>query len=74
MNYLSLIGRENELFKEDILNNELNFAELIKNSKCLVIGGVPYVRCSTLNYDNDAICDYNDRDADGDGGVLRFSQ
>ncbi len=39
MNYLSLIGRENELFKEDILNNELNFAELIKNSKCLVIGG-----------------------------------
>lgn len=39
MNYLSLIGREAELFTEDILNNESNVSELIINSKCLVIGG-----------------------------------
>ena len=39
MNYLSLIGRENELFSNDILDNANNIAELIRNSKCLVIGG-----------------------------------
>lgn len=52
----------------DTLSNEQYSST--SNIQCLVIGGVPYVRCSTLDYDNDAICDYNDRDADGDG-VLR---
>lgn len=39
MNYLSLIGRENELFTKDIIKYADNITELIKNSKCLVIGG-----------------------------------
>jgi len=39
MNYLSLIGRENELFTKDIFKHADDISELIQNSKCLVIGG-----------------------------------
>jgi len=36
---LSLIGREHELFSDDISNNELEFFEIIRNSRFLVLGG-----------------------------------
>ena len=39
MNYLSLIGRETELFEEDILNNSTKIASIISSSRFLVIGG-----------------------------------
>ena len=39
MNYLSLIGRETELFEEDILVNSTKIASIISNSRFLVIGG-----------------------------------
>ena len=39
MNYLSLIGRETELFSEDVVTRESFLKELIGNSRCLVIGG-----------------------------------
>ena len=39
MNYLSLIGRENELFEEDIFNNSTKIASIISSSRFLVIGG-----------------------------------
>lgn len=39
MNYLSLIGREAELFSEDVLARESFLKELIGNSRCLVVGG-----------------------------------
>jgi FlaA1/EpsC-like NDP-sugar epimerase len=38
MNYLNLIGRDTELFEEDIARNSLKFADLISNGKFLVIG------------------------------------
>tara|TARA_B110000879_G_scaffold71657_1_gene99981 strand:- start:1730 stop:2917 length:1188 start_codon:yes stop_codon:yes gene_type:complete len=39
VNYLSLIGRETELFEEDILNNSTKIASIISSSRFLVIGG-----------------------------------
>ena len=39
MNILSLIGRESELFNEDIADNSSQLKSLLKNSKFLVIGG-----------------------------------
>ena len=39
MNVLDLIGRKNELFKEDILDLESKLSQLVASSKFLVIGG-----------------------------------
>ena len=39
MNILKLIGRDNELFTQDINIHEKELADLIGNSKFLVIGG-----------------------------------
>ncbi|TNF44404.1 MAG: UDP-N-acetylglucosamine 4,6-dehydratase, partial [Bacteroidetes bacterium] len=39
MNYLKLIGREKELFVDDILNHEKELTEIVSSSKFLVIGG-----------------------------------
>lgn len=39
MNTLSLIGRRNELFSNDIANHEEKLASIVSNSKFLVIGG-----------------------------------
>jgi len=39
MNILSLIGRESELFNEDVNENSLHLQKLVENSRFLVIGG-----------------------------------
>ena len=39
MNILSLIGRENEFFSEDVLSYEKTLKEIIRNSNFLIIGG-----------------------------------
>ncbi|WP_299259085.1 UDP-N-acetylglucosamine 4,6-dehydratase [uncultured Aquimarina sp.] len=39
MNVLNLIGRTNELFSEDIANNEGELAKIVSSSSFLVIGG-----------------------------------
>lgn len=39
MDYLKLIGREKELFVDDIKNNENELTEIVSSSKFLVIGG-----------------------------------
>ena len=39
MSILSLIGRESELFTEDVNDNSLQLQKLVKNSRFLVIGG-----------------------------------
>ncbi len=39
MNILNLIGREKELFFEDIQNNQSELARIVENSSFLVIGG-----------------------------------
>lgn len=39
MNILKLIGRQNELFEQDIINYELQLQEIVCNSKFLVLGG-----------------------------------
>ena len=39
MNLLSLIGRDNELFTEDIANHRHELSEIVGNSRFLVIGG-----------------------------------
>ena len=39
MNILSLIGRESELFNEDIKENDLHIKKIVQNSRFLVIGG-----------------------------------
>ena len=39
MDYLSLIGRESELFEQDIEKNKLGLKSIIENSNFLVIGG-----------------------------------
>ena len=39
MDYLSLIGRESELFEQDIANNKFILKSIIENSRFLVIGG-----------------------------------
>jgi len=39
MNILQLIGRENELFIEDISNHEKELSEVVSSSRFLVIGG-----------------------------------
>ena len=39
MNILSLIGRETELFNEDVQANCLNLEKLVSDSSFLVIGG-----------------------------------
>ena len=39
MNVLNLIGRRNELFKNDIDNNETQLNDIIQNHRFLVIGG-----------------------------------
>jgi len=39
MNTLSLIGRNNELFAEDIANHEKELQEIVSSSRFLVIGG-----------------------------------
>jgi hypothetical protein len=36
MNYLSLIGREKELFEEDIFNNSTKIASIIFSSRFLL--------------------------------------
>ena len=38
-NILSMVGRTNPLFEEDIRNNEKELSEIIKSSRFLVIGG-----------------------------------
>lgn len=39
MNILELIGREKELFTEDIQRNETALSEIVSTSRFLVIGG-----------------------------------
>ena len=39
MNILNLIGRDKELFKEDIHNNKVELSNIVSNSSFLVIGG-----------------------------------
>lgn len=39
MNYLSLIGRNEALFQEDLINQRNELTSLVSNSKFLVIGG-----------------------------------
>lgn len=39
MNILSLIGRESELFNEDVLANDLRLESIVSDSRFLVIGG-----------------------------------
>ena len=39
MNYLSLIGRDTELFGEDMANKRILLGEIVANSRFLVIGG-----------------------------------
>jgi FlaA1/EpsC-like NDP-sugar epimerase len=39
MNILSLIGRESELFNEDVNQNSVHLQRLVENSRFLVIGG-----------------------------------
>lgn len=39
MNSLSLIGRDNEIFSEDISNHEKKISEIVNSSRFLVIGG-----------------------------------
>lgn len=47
MNILSLIGRTNELFSNDINNNEKELALIVSNSKFLVIGGAGSIGSAT---------------------------
>ena len=39
MNILSLIGRESELFNEDVKANDLRLEKIVSDSRFLVIGG-----------------------------------
>ena len=39
MNILELIGREKELFTDDIMRNEKTLSEIVSSSRFLVIGG-----------------------------------
>ena len=39
MNYLSLIGRHEELFGSDLLKHEAQLKKMVKSSRFLVIGG-----------------------------------
>ena len=39
MNILNLIGREKELFEDDIANHDQQLKEIVSNSRFLVIGG-----------------------------------
>lgn len=39
MNYLNLIGRDKELFTDDIKNHEKELSEIVSSSRFLVIGG-----------------------------------
>ena len=39
MNILSLVGRDRELFDEDVKANRLRLKKLVSNSRFLVIGG-----------------------------------
>lgn len=47
MNILSLIGRTNELFSNDIDNHENELASIVSNSKFLVIGGAGSIGSAT---------------------------
>ncbi|MDF2832927.1 UDP-N-acetylglucosamine 4,6-dehydratase [Chryseobacterium indoltheticum] len=47
MNILSLIGRTNELFSNDINNSEKELASIVSNSKFLVIGGAGSIGSAT---------------------------
>lgn len=47
MNTLSLIGRTNELFSNDIFNHEKELAAIVSNSKFLVIGGAGSIGSAT---------------------------
>lgn len=47
MNILSLIGRTNELFSNDIDNHEKELASIVSNSKFLVIGGAGSIGSAT---------------------------
>lgn len=47
MNTLSLIGRINELFSNDIINHEKELASIVSNSKFLVIGGAGSIGSAT---------------------------
>lgn len=47
MNILSLIGRTNELFSNDIKNHENELSSIVSNSKFLVIGGAGSIGSAT---------------------------
>jgi len=47
MNILSLIGRTNELFSNDINNHEKELSSIVSNSKFLVIGGAGSIGSAT---------------------------
>lgn len=47
MNILSLIGRTNELFSNDIVNHEDELISIVSNSKFLVIGGAGSIGSAT---------------------------
>ncbi len=47
MNILSLIGRTNELFSNDIINHEKELTSIVSNSKFLVIGGAGSIGSAT---------------------------
>jgi FlaA1/EpsC-like NDP-sugar epimerase len=48
MNILNLIGREKELFEEDIKKHEKELSEIINNSSFLVIGGAGSIGSATV--------------------------
>lgn len=47
MNILNLIGRNNELFSQDILNHENELKKIVSSSKFLVIGGAGSIGAAT---------------------------